>query len=181
MTADDALTPEIVDEEEESNPVVEGRRITPRQVEVFKMWAKSVPYLEIEDKLGLHFGYVKKAVHSANWFQTLWDRTYGASQLEYFRDVISGDKSLARNIKAIGAGERKDDKSAMSAVKLHEIRTQLGPRPMLNKRGNINIQTNIIGGSTTINLGAFKTMTQEELLEMNESGAIPSRITESNG
>ena len=180
MTADDALTPEIVDEEEEFNPVVEGRRITPRQVEVFKLWAKSVPYLEIEEKLGLHFGYVKKAVYDAHWFKTLWDRTYGASQLEYFKDVISGDKSLARNIKAIGAGERKDDKSAMSAVKLHEIRTQLGPHPMLNKRGNINIQ-NIIGSSVTINQVQLKTMTQEELLEMNESGAIPPRMTQGNG
>ncbi|MCH8314202.1 MAG: hypothetical protein IID17_14605 [Nitrospinae bacterium] len=180
MTADDALTPEIVDEEEEFNPVVEGRRITPRQVEVFKLWAKSVPYLEIEEKLGLHFGYVKKAVYGAHWFETLWDRTYGASQLEYFRDVISGDKSLAKNVKAIGAGERKDDKSAMAAVKLHEIRTQLGPRPMLNKRGNINIQ-NIIGSSVTINQVQLKTMTQEELLEMNESGVIPSRMTEGNG
>ena len=84
-------------------------------------------------------------------------------------------------MKAIGAGKRRDDKSAMAAMKALEIRTQLGPSPMLNKRGNVNIQTNIIGGSTTINLGALKGMTQEELLEMNESGVIPPRMTEGNG
>ena len=156
MTDDDALTPEIIAEEEEFNPFVEGRRITSSQMEVFKLWSKGVMYYKIEKQLGLKKGYVKYAVYKGKWFSELWEAYYGAANRELFREIISGDKTLIENVKAIGAGKRRDDKSTMAAVRLLEIRTQLGDRPMLNKRGNVNIQTNIIGGNTTINLGALK-------------------------
>lgn len=177
-----ALVPEVIDPEGDQLPVINGKRVTLHQLEIFSMWRKGIPNREIESKLGLRKGYVKEQRYRAAWFKHLEDVLYTLANQNLLRDIISHDGELVEAYGKIVKGERKDDKSAMSQIRAMELRTQFGRKPILNKRGgDINIQQINTGGDGSINVLALATMTQDELLEMRETGTIPPRITEGNG
>ncbi|HEC61574.1 MAG TPA: hypothetical protein ENI27_04900 [bacterium] len=184
MTGPDknALTPEVVEPEDEFIPIVEGKRITPKQIETFKLWREGMKYAEISRRMGLGPHYMHHAVYKSAWFRELRERVQNDADQRFMMGIYDQDDITLKARREIIKGQRADDKSVMGQVRLIEQRKMMGDKPIINKRGSaINIQQNISGGSGTINLGALKTMTQEELLEMNESGVIPDRITEGNG
>lgn len=177
-----ALVPEVIDPAEDFSPVVDGKRVTPKQMEVFRMWLNRVPNAQIESRLGLSKGYVKMAKCQLHWFKRLMEQYFDSANEDLFREIVAQDKSLAKSYTEIIKGKRAGDKSTMSQARLMELRIQMGNRPILNKRGSsINIQQNISGGSGTINLGEVGKMSSDEWLEYHESGNLPDRVSEGNG
>ena len=163
---------------EGTGAVIAGHRLKPNQWAAFETYWLS--------------GSVEQAARSGSvspwtiwnwrrspWWQELFERHVQHHQQDFHSRLARHSKDLADGVIGVASGKDTADKTASARVNAAKLFAEMGEKPLIKKRNleltYIGNQQNNYGG---INLGALKGMTQEELLEMNESGTIPDRMIE---
>lgn len=165
-----ALDPEVLDPDALAVDVmtmVNGRAVKPGQMEAFRLrQVEGLLWDEIVVRTGNGLSTMYKW-RTSEWWKQLTIDLFEEANAKLRADIIRRDPKLVKFYEKLLDGKLSEDKSTAAGVKAMGLRMEVGPNPIINRKGSLHVDT-VINNSATIvvNRETTKDLSQSDLLKI---------------
>ena len=122
--------------------IVAGQKVTKKDLDIFDLViVENTNLLEASRQLDVDIQYIRK-LKTKPWWVEMQSNMLESAQQEFATKLAMRGELIIEATTEILKGQRRDDKSTGSQVKLIELFTRIGKNPILQTNPNININHN---------------------------------------
>lgn len=156
--------------------VIEGHIVSDQELEIFWTVMRVGRYNEAARLNGVSPKHVRR-IMATPWVKKLYDTKIKVRNESFMHRIQELDDKALTAYEEILDGGRADDRSTMAQAKLIEIRMKAGKDPILDTRAqSVTVKAEQHNINMFLSPDQLRTMTPEELIEMNRSGTVPERF-----
>ena len=160
--------------------VVAGIELSPQQIAAFTAYITSKGKIEV---VARESGVPKGTLYQwrkTNWWKEMY-RTHVTNRMQDIHmSLLDQGDVFEQALVDVATGNVDEPKLAGPMVKAAEVFMKLGHEPLLSsKPETISAPVNIGENRGTINIIKFAQLTQEQILEIHQTGKVPDSVKDS--
>lgn len=156
-------------------PVVMGHQLTMQNWKALQGFVLTGKYTEGARRAGVS----KPAIylwHNQPWWQAMMRDYIKRSRERTLIDTARNYERAIGTLESVMDATDKADKTAQARVNAARTVMELGEEPILNRRPNVQVQTNILHNHGTLNIERLRGKSSDQWLDIWATGKVPEDV-----